>query len=80
MNHDAYEIVGDMPVHVGGACYIGRLVDWFGDYGKDGLMARMSMCLPRNDTDREQTFGANGVRTVAFVATSIGKMAMNRGN
>ncbi len=80
MNHDAYEIVGDMPVHVGGACYIGRLVHWFGYYGKDGLMAQMPMRLPGNDTDREQTFSANGVRTVASVGTAIGKMTINRGN
>ncbi|MFJ1208739.1 hypothetical protein [Burkholderia pyrrocinia] len=69
-----------MPVRVGGACYIGRLVDWFGDDGKDGLMAQMSMRLPRNDTDREQTFSMNAVRTVTSVATSIEKMTVNSGN
>ncbi|WP_322081435.1 lysozyme inhibitor LprI family protein [Burkholderia sp. BCC1972] len=78
--HYAYEIVGDMPVHVGGTCYIGRLIDWFGQYGKDGLAARLSMRLPANDTDREQTFSVTGVRTVTSVATSIGKMTVNSGN
>lgn len=84
MNHGpgryAYGIVGDMPVHVGGTCYIGRLVDWFGDYGKDGLMAQMSMRIPRDDTGHEQTFSVNGVRSVASVATSIEKMTANSGN
>lgn len=78
--HYSYEIVGDMPVHVGGTCYIGRLIDWFGLYGKDGLMAQLSMRLPANDTDREQTFSVNGVRTVTSVAASIGKMTVNSGN
>jgi hypothetical protein len=78
--HYAYEIVGDMPVHVGGTCYIGRLIDWFGLYGKDGLMAQLSMRLPANDTDREQTFSVNGVRIVTSVAASIGKMTVNSGN
>ncbi|WGY71665.1 DUF1311 domain-containing protein [Burkholderia cepacia] len=78
--HYSYEIVGDMPVHVGGTCYIGRLIDWFGQYGKDGLMAQLSMRLPANDVDREQTFSVNGVRTATSVATSIGKMTVNSGN
>ncbi len=78
--HYAYEIVGDIPVHVGDTCYIGRLVDWFGDYGKDGLMAQMSIRLPRDDTGHEQTFSVKGVRSVTSVATSIGKMTVNSGN
>ncbi|GAU03935.1 hypothetical protein BSLA_02f1200 [Burkholderia stabilis] len=78
--HYAYEIVGDLPVQVGGTCYVGRLVDWFGDYGKDGLMAQMSMRLPRDDTGHEQTFSVNGVRSVTSVATSIEKMTVNSGN
>ncbi|MPV69096.1 hypothetical protein [Burkholderia sp. BE17] len=78
--HYAYEIVRDMPVHVDGTCYISRLVDWFGAYGKDGLMAQMSMRLPRDDTGHEQTFSVNGVRSVTSVATSIEKMTVNSGN
>ncbi len=78
--HYAYEIVGDMPVHVGGTCHIGRLVDWFGDYGKNGLMAQMSIRIPGGDTDHVQTFDVNGVRTVTSVATSIGKVTVNSGN
>ncbi|NTX30072.1 DUF1311 domain-containing protein [Burkholderia pyrrocinia] len=75
--HYTYEIVGDVPVHVGGKCYIGRLIDWFGQYGKDGLAAQLSMRLPRDDTDHERTFSVNGVRAVTSVATSIEKMTVN---
>jgi uncharacterized protein len=78
--HYAYEIVGDMGVHVGDTCYIGRLIDWFGDYRKDGLVAQLSMHLPGDESDREQTFSVNGVRTVTSVATSIEKMTVNSGN
>ncbi|WP_446901485.1 lysozyme inhibitor LprI family protein [Burkholderia sp. YIM B11467] len=78
--HYTYEIVGDMPVHVGGKCYIGRLIDWFGQYGKDGLTAQLSMRLPRDDTDHEQTFSVTGSRVVTSVATSIEKMTVNSGN
>ncbi|MCA8274160.1 lysozyme inhibitor LprI family protein [Burkholderia sp. AU30280] len=78
--HYAYEIVGDMAVHVGDTCYIGRLIDWFGDYRKDGLVAQLSMRLPRDESDREQTFSVNGIRTVTSVATSIEKMTVNSGN
>ncbi|ABB11242.1 lysozyme inhibitor LprI family protein [Burkholderia lata] len=78
--HYAYEIVGDMAVHVGDTCYIGRLIDWFGDYRKDGLVAQLSMRLPRDESDREQTFSVNGIRTVTSVATSIEQMTVNSGN
>ncbi|WP_175957777.1 hypothetical protein [Burkholderia sp. BCC0405] len=78
--HYTYEIVGDMAVHVGDTCYIGRLIDWFGDYRKDGLVAQLSMRLPRDESDREQTFSVNGIRTVTSVATSIEKMTVNSGN
>ncbi|VWM19654.1 lysozyme inhibitor LprI family protein [Burkholderia lata] len=78
--HYAYEIVGDMAVHVGDTCYIGRLIDWFGDYRKDGLVAQLSMRLPRDESDREQTFSVNGIRTVTSIATSIEKMTVNSGN
>ncbi|AOJ42337.1 hypothetical protein WJ23_31160 [Burkholderia lata] len=78
--HYAYEIVGDMAVHVGDTCYIGRLIDWFGDYRKDGLVALLSMRLPGDASGREQTFSVNGIRTVTSVATSIEKMTVNSGN
>ncbi|NHV24821.1 lysozyme inhibitor LprI family protein [Burkholderia sp. D-99] len=78
--HYTIEIVGDMPVRVGGTCYIGRLIDWFGGYGKDGLFAQISMRVPGSDADREQTFTVNGVRAVTSVATSIEKMTVNSGN
>lgn len=78
--HYAYEIVGDTAVHVGDTCYIGRLIDWFGDYRKDGLVAQLSMRLPRDESDREQTFSVNGIRTVTSVATSIEQMTVNSGN
>lgn len=78
--HYAYEIVGDMGVQVGDKCYIGRLIDWFGDYRKDGLVAQLSMRLPGDESGREQTFSVSGIRTVTSVVTSIEKMTVNSGN
>ena len=69
--HYSYEIVGDVPVHVGPQCYIGRLVDWFGGYSaKDKLFASFSMRKP-TDGDREQSYNVQGVRTVLGTTTSI---------
>lgn len=40
----------------------------------------LSMRLTRDESDREQTFGVNGVRTVTSVATWIETMTVNSGN
>ncbi|WP_431261578.1 hypothetical protein [Burkholderia contaminans] len=56
------------------------MIDWFGDYRKDGLVAQLSMRLPGDESGREQTFSVSGIRTVTSVATSIEKMTVNSGN
>jgi len=71
--HYSYEIVGDVPVRVGQQCYIGRLVDWFGGYSaKNKLFASFSMRKPA-DSDSEQTYTVQGVRSVVGTAGSISK-------
>ncbi|WP_244145148.1 lysozyme inhibitor LprI family protein [Paraburkholderia tuberum] len=78
--HYSYEIVGDMPIKVGNKCYLGRMVDWFGDYGKDGLTAEIWMREPGDaGADSEQTFTVHGIRTAIGTEMSIGKMAGDGG-
>jgi uncharacterized protein len=80
LGHYTYEIVGDMPIKVGGKCYFGRMVDWFGAYGKDGLTAQIWMREPGDaGMDSEQTFTVHGLRTATGTEASIGKLAGDSG-
>ncbi|MEO6678059.1 MAG: lysozyme inhibitor LprI family protein [Pseudomonas sp.] len=77
--HYTFEIVGDMPVIIGGECYIGRMVDWFGSYGaKDGLGAQLVMRKPDLE-DTERSYKVNGKRRMTDVATSAGKVEGGNG-
>ncbi len=76
--HYSYEIVGDMAVHVGQRCYIGRLVDWFGSYGKDGLAAQLWIRDPGPD-GKEETFNLVGTRNVIKTDMSIGPVTGDNG-
>ncbi|WP_230944071.1 lysozyme inhibitor LprI family protein [Burkholderia vietnamiensis] len=79
--HYTIEIVGDMPIHVGPACYIGRVVDWFGEYGKDGLEAQLWMRKPTDGGDgSEQSFSVRGIRTAIGTKTSLRKMPSGDGS
>ncbi len=51
--HYAFEVVGDFPVWFGEECRIGRLIDWFGAYGKDGLQAMLQVKEPTGDEQQE---------------------------
>ncbi|MBB1624369.1 lysozyme inhibitor LprI family protein [Achromobacter sp. UMC71] len=76
--HYSYEIVGDMAVYVGQRCYIGRVVDWFGSYGKDGLAAQLWIRDPGPD-GKEETFNLTGTRNVIKTDMSIGPVAGDNG-
>ncbi|WP_167525627.1 lysozyme inhibitor LprI family protein [Cupriavidus oxalaticus] len=78
--HYAYEIVRDMPVWVGGQCFIGRLIDWFGGYSrKDGLFAQLRVRSLKGDD--EQTYAVHGLRTAIAggIKTSVGKVEGDNG-
>lgn len=76
--HYSYEIVGDMAVYVGPRCYIGRVVDWFGSYNKDGLAAQLWIRDPGPD-GKEETFNLVGKRNVTKTDTSIGPVEGDNG-
>ncbi len=76
--HYSYEIVGDMAVHVGQRCYIGRLVDWFGSYGKDGLAAQLWI-RDLGPDGKEETFNLVGTRNVIKTDMSIGPVTGDNG-
>lgn len=78
--HYSFEVVADMPIHVGRRCYIGRMIDWFGSYGKDGLQAQIQMRKPGDDGDgREQTFEVNGVRAAVATEMATGRLEGDSG-
>lgn len=72
--HYSYETVADMPIHVGSECYLGRMVDWFGGYGKEGLSAQLWMRKPGAQDGSEQTFTVDGVRAAVSIETSLGTL------
>jgi uncharacterized protein len=77
--HYTFEIVGDMAVHVGPSCYIGRVVDWFGGYSaKGGLDAQLWMRPPAEDGE-EQQFTVHGKRAAIRVETSIADVEGDNG-
>lgn len=77
--HYTFEIVGDMPVVIGGQCYIGRMVDWFGSYSaKDGLGAQLVLRKPDLE-EKERSYQVNGKRRMSDVVTSMGKVEGDNG-
>jgi uncharacterized protein len=77
--HYSFEIVGDMAVHVGPRCYIGRLVDWFGSYSpRNGLIAQFWMRAPEEEGNNDQ-FAVQGKRSVISVGTSIADVEGDNG-
>lgn len=77
--HYTFEIVGDMPITLGGDCYIGRLMDWFGGYNaKDGLYAQLLMRKPES-VDGGRGYQVNGRRSMTGVTTSVGKVEGDNG-
>jgi uncharacterized protein len=69
--HYALQIVGDFPVWFGKQCSIGRLVNWFGSYGPDGLYAQLWVKNPASHDDSQETFQVNGRRSVVKLETGL---------
>lgn len=69
--HYSYEIVGDMAVYAGPRCYVGRVVDWFGSYNKNGLAAQLWIRDPAPG-GKSDTFNLSGKRNVIKLDTSVG--------
>lgn len=68
--HYTYEIVGDFPVWYGKSCHIGRLVNWFGSYSKQGLAAMLSV-RKADGSGAEESFGVTGRRRVSGVESRL---------
>lgn len=77
--HYSYEIVSDIPVWIGGHCFIGRVVDWFGRYSKDdGLSAEIWIRNP-SDVDEMQIYVIAGRRIVEKIDTTIAPIEGDNG-
>lgn len=71
------EKVADLPVFIGKDCYIGALIDWFGNYSeKNGLFAQLALRKPDRDGDG-LTYEVYGRRHVTEVGTFIGKVELD---
>lgn len=77
--HYSYETVGDLTVQVGPRCYIGRVVDWFGDYSaKGGLSAQLWIRDP-DPAGKQDAFDLRGKRRAVDIETSIGPVQGDNG-
>jgi hypothetical protein len=68
--HYSFEVVADFPVQKDGVCYIGRLMDWFGGYDKDGLAAEYLIRRADEPEADPTTYGVRGKRKATAVTTS----------
>jgi uncharacterized protein len=67
------ETIADFPVTIGNECFIARLNDHFGNYGKkDGLYAQLTMRKP-GSIEQEREYQVHGRRRITQVSTSMGK-------
>ncbi|QTD32075.1 lysozyme inhibitor LprI family protein [Pseudomonas fluorescens] len=77
--HYTIEMVADLPVIIGSDCYIGALVDWFGNYSENGgLSAQLALRKPDSE-EGGRTYEVNGRRHLTGVSTSIGKVEPDDG-
>ena len=77
--HYSYETVADVTVQAGPRCYVGRVVDWFGDYSaKSGLSAQIWIRDPAPG-DRQESFDLNGRRRAVGVEAGIGPVVGDNG-
>jgi len=77
--HYTIEMVADLPVVIGSECYIGALIDWFGNYSESGgLSAQLALRKPDSD-EGGRTYEVNGRRHLTGVSTSIGKVEPDNG-
>lgn len=66
----AEEVIADVPVWLGRKCYIGRLTEQFGVYGKTGLAAELVVRTPQGD-GTERSFTIEGKRRIGDVKATI---------
>ena len=75
--HYTIEKIADLPVMIGGECYIGALIDWFGSYSeKTGLFAQLAVRKPGVEASGT-TYEVFGRRHVTEVSGSLGKVEIN---
>lgn len=75
--HYTIEKIADLPVMIGGECYIGALIDWFGSYSeKTGLFAQLAVRKPGVEASGT-TYEVFGRRHVTDVSGSLGKVEIN---
>lgn len=75
--HYAIEKITDLPVMIGGECYIGALVNWFGSYSeKAGLFAQLAVRKPGVEASGT-SYEVYGRRHVTEVSGSLGKVEIN---
>lgn len=68
-----------MTVQAGPRCYVGRVVDWFGDYSaKSGLSAQIWIRDPAPG-ERQESFDLNGRRRAVGVEAGIGPVVGDNG-
>lgn len=73
----AIEKITDLPVMIGGECYIGALVNWFGSYSeKAGLFAQLAVRKPGVEASGT-SYEVYGRRHVTEVSGSLGKVEIN---
>lgn len=77
--HYSYEIVGNIPIWVGPQCYVGQVINWFGQYtAKDGLFAQLWMRKP-DDTGTQSTYDLHGVRMAIRIDSALASVAQDLG-
>lgn len=77
--HYSYEIVGNIPIQVGPQCYVGQVINWFGQYtAKDGLFAQLWMRKP-DDTGTQRTYDVHGVRVAIRVDSALASIVQDIG-
>ncbi|MEB2653248.1 lysozyme inhibitor LprI family protein [Pseudomonas siliginis] len=75
--HYTIEKIADLPVMIGGECYIGALIDWFGSYSeKTGLFAQLAVRKPGVEASGT-TYEVHGRRHVTDVSSTLGKVELN---
>jgi uncharacterized protein len=64
--HYSMQLVKDFPVWMGQECRVGRLVNWFGRYGKHGLALSLSV-TPPGEEHKQENFQVDGRRQLVRI-------------
>lgn len=77
--HYAIEKITDLPVMIGGECYIGALIDWFGSYSeKTGLFAQLAVRKPGEEASGT-AYEVYGRRHLTDVSAGLGNVEIDGG-